>query len=1514
MSFKLFLSIAYFCSTLLLFAELAVVTIRFAEEAPFPEPKKFSPEWQKADVASGFVIPEKYRVETFPSEGAMLFDDTNLYILLTANMRKHFRAATMERDLASDNNFEVFLFPNVSEGTYYQIRVSQGGEFYMGKSEGNVDGAAGKRMKCELPGIQYSIKSDSYYWRAMITVPLASLSLKAPEEGKKEEILFNICRQNIDIPTKEPEASSFAVLDRLNYHQPSTWRKAVLDRTPVEKGTTHYSQSETARVNLIPNSGFDLAKNGRLAGWYYINPRDVERRETSEFSGQWVMYGFNNAYQLFTAETPSLREGQIYTLRIRARQRGGDNAIGVLPMLRTPEGKAVQGKRSIAWKLPLTDEFREYTFHFTAEKDQRYLSFYRFGEKVPASGAEYDSVELYEGKLSTFEIRKIGRIGNKSVIPGSAVKAVPNPFGKTRTGMKVLAVCEDQVALQVPYEVFAGVNAEVDTLTTTNKGADLYYTDSTPDAIQKRLESGEYDLYVTGRNIFCMGKGLAGLIAENVQNGAGLIAVNATDFGELSALVAEGVLAKNLKGTFAGEGGIFRFFRPRKLSAVTVEEKSIGKGRIILYPTGTSGWSSLDFIEAYDQDNMFPYENFVHAWIMRMCYYAAGKLQERFDSFIISGTRVDVTTLNVPDGTRLSYTLYAKDGSEAGAGETTIFANTATVAPELVMNGEHLLVLKLLGHDGLTMDYGMVAVTHETPGITHLEDVKKYNTGDVPAEIRFRCSEVKTSMKLSWTLRDFSGRILEKGELDAVNEATIKVPLSALFTNYSKFTLDVMENGEKIDTASIPVYVQDRDRKRFLSDFTPCVWPPNPSISKAATRALIRQLENIGILSLGFLYGDGTLMLSEGVGFASGASVGGGNTRFYIRKQESKIRKPEINSVKAREEIVEQTERAIREGRFVGAISCNLCDEPAFSPKNESDELDSHPDNIAEYRKRMKEQFDTIEKFNEICKSSYKSFDEIAPAFIADARKSRNFTEFILWRNYNTDRWCEVLKLMSDIAKKFDPGIRLSIPNTFGQGALGANDYWRLLTKSGLGFSQEYTSMVYMGGMENPSPIYDFDEFYRSFAPDMRVWGYIGYINSEARLLFQPWWFAAHQYGGFTWYSSYAPLIRHYGLGTSWSLVDVPGNGLTVDAVNLKKSLESSKLLKGTGKLLLEYPWAKRDIAVYYSHDSMLLSFCLGQETKEGEIDRESGPLHDYFYSRHRLRYLLEGMLHQYDFVAPEQITDGILAGFKILFMPGIKVLSDEEVASLKAFMKRGGIIVADFMPGEYDQFGRKRAATLFAGEDNLKVLGKCFDDTDMESAEKIKELLASAKAAPVMESDNSALCAGREGIRFMEGTNNLFMILRNPVRAKTSGLQTLAFPVFGHVYDIQRGKYLGTNSKVQVSLNDKEPVAFFGIYPYSVKALEVSMPEKVKAGSDLEAALAVVPSEGKAGKHVFHIEVIPPGKGVLRHHMMRNINAENGKASFRFRMGFNDPRGEWILLVNDILSGIAVEKKFILE
>lgn len=47
---------------------------------------------------------------------------------------------------------------------------------------------------------------------------------------------------------------------------------------------------------------------------------------------------------------------------------------------------------------------------------------------------------------------------------------------------------------------------------------------------------------------------------------------------------------------------------------------------------------------------------------------------------------------------------------------------------------------------------------------------------------------------------------------------------------------------------------------------------------------------------------------------------------------------------------------------------------------------------------------------------------------------------------------------------------------------------------------------------------------------------------------------------------------------------------------------------------------------------------------------------------------------------------------------------------------------------------------------------------------------------------------------------------------------------------------------------------------------------------------------------------------------MKRNLTAENGKAKLIFRMAENDPEGDWLLRVTDVMTGVSAEHRFTLR
>jgi|GEM_PF-1330427 len=1500
----LFMSFCFFAS-----AETVVPDVRFTAEEPWSGGDIRENVWKNADMMSGFIIPGKFSVETCKTESSLLFDDQNLYLRMKGFFPPAFQAADKkENELFTDNHFELFLMTDGKKGEYIHYAVSRGRASYFSVNK------EGRTEKLDPKLVRTVVKKDWNQWQALITIPFSALNMKAPEDGTK--LKFNVCRGNRDLPSGKTENSCFAVLEFDNFHDPRTWNELQFTRAAGTPKTV-YPRSENFRLNLIPNSDFSIGEGDQVPGWN-VSKNGVSRKETAEFSGQWVMRCTGKAYQVMSVAVPSLQEGQMYTLRIKARQIGSPNAIGAMQLRTRPDGKGVGEGASPVWRMPVTDDFREYAIPFKADKNVQAISFYRFGPDQADSGIEYDSIQLFEGKLSTFEIRKLTRLDRKAAVPGTETTPAPNPYGFAKDKIRALVLCPELASVREPMEIFSGLNVEWDSLITTTEGSDLYYADGNPDSIQKNLADSSYDVYLVGFNLDKIGKELAARIQKNIENGAGLVLANAVKRGSFDAFLKKYPVSGTSGDPVVSQGfpSVFFSFDQQGtsigMSAVPGFQGTAkaGKGRIYSY--AASYPTAFLFNEKSEKDVMFPFSAYAKAWLARLIYCAAGK-ECLLGAPAFSGKDAVFSNLKVPAGSFAAWQLLNPAGEITSSGKRAIENGAFSITPDPVTSGNNFLVVHLEDKEGKILDYSAFTLSKIGPLITKLEDLKRYNSGNLPGEFACEASGVSSGMVLEWSLEDFSGRILEQGRIQAQPVMKFTIPLNTLYTNLSRVKATLKKENKPIAVSRIPVYVQDRDRLRFLSDYTPAIWPFDTNLSWDYETDCCRQLERVGFRAVGFCNRDRTHILSSGMGLAAGAAVGGGEI-FCGWKQTSNVRKQQFNTAESREKIAARAQEAAAKLRFAGGISNQVCDEPQLARPFEPDELDSHPENLAEYRVRMKVKYGSIEKFNSRCGTSYRNFDELQPGLLADARKTGRFAEFIEWRNFNTDRWCEILKLLGDNSRKQDPDALFAIPNSFGQSALNGNDYWKLLTRCGIGFSQEYTSMVYMGGRENASPIYDFDEFYRSFAPDMRVWGYLGYVNSPARLMFQPIWFAAHRYGGFTWFAVHCGLVRNGGLTTPWNLLDIPGNGFTLDAADLKKGLDSMHLMTGLGKLLLDYPWAPRETAVYYSQESMLTSFCLSKETLNGEISREGGPLHNYYYSRHNLRYLLENLFYQYDFIAPEQVTSGNLKDFKVLFMPGIVSLSDAEVASLRKFLSAGGSIIADFQPGTYDELGMKRSLPPFQGNARVHVLGSRFSNTDPALSGRVAALLAAAGVKPVMTAPGSDLLTGREAFHFQKGGNHIFILLRNPVTAKAGKMtQNLQFPVKGHLYNLLNGQYLGAVSGAETVLDDSAPAAVFGIYPYRIDSLLVDVPSSVRAGTELAARIQIKAGEGKPGAHIFHVELVPPDnrKSFL---LNRNLSAENGSVDFRFRMAYNDPKGKWTLRIRDVLSGMVSEKIFQVE
>jgi len=1476
---KQIIKAAAFLSALLLFAAENHPVFRFTNKVPFQNGKKVAELWRKTDILTRFVTVVQYDVANFQSEIQGMYDNNNLYITVRGSFNPKHVQSFPEKSLFGNNNFEIFIQPD-SDGPYIQVAVDDNGRVYTARDAGEI----------ALPGARVTIEKGNDFWIANLTLPFEELRMKVPDGDKA--IRFCVMRNNVNTFTKKPEVSSFVPI-KGSYHVPAIWAQIKMTKTPATKDWNRvFGPDQGMQINLMQNPDFFNPIT--------VNPNDQELHymETQALTDDWILRVSGKKYFFHSFRPYDMQPETEYTLRIRARNFGGEGNLMVILLNRV--GNGFKEGTYLTGSLTLTPEFNEYFIPFKTNQEHPWtLAFYKKGGNAPDKGIDLASVRLYKGKIASFEIRGIQGVGGLASVRSTTPIIPPSSYGKSDKKIRVLVLLKDSQSIYEAREIFSGSGIQFDCITVSKNNSDIYSSDGNTKDIQETLIAQGYDAFIIGRN--CaekVGPTLYDYIAENIKKGSGAYVFNASEAGRFAKLLKEAQLApatENAPQLQAFPGGMF----PLKDETNPTQSLMIGKfgaGTVVYVDSPSKSGTQLQFRIAGSEAGFwkFPHSQYSNAWIVRQSFLLSGKQTVQIDSVKIDNGKVTVRG-NLQGGTVLVWKVLDQGGTVRAFGKDAFTTpETVLALPQVTSSGRHYFSVHALDKNGATIDYNAASFSQTGAKLSGFIASKESYRSNETGEFSIEVSNLASGLSVDWTLADFSGRILEKGRFKAAQKNTFRIPFDAMFTNMGKIRMELKQNDKVLHTQVQAVYVRDLDMKRTMSDYTPGVWPAGVT-SPEGSQIVANQLESIGIRHFLISYLSPSLDLSYG--FSLGGGWIGGYENFGSYPQKSNIRAQQFNTVAARKRIAETAEKRTKSYARYGIIHQQICDEPQFTKRGTSWELDAHPENIAKYRQYMGKKYDTIVNYNKRHQTSYGSFADLDQAVIQEARASGKYAEFIEWRNFNVDRWCEAIKLVSEHTRKIDPDTKFALLDSFGQGAFDTNDYWKLNTKAGLDMSMDYTSMVYFS--KNAS--YNFDEFYRSFAPEMKVWGFTGYFFNRSRANFMPWWFAAHRYGGFCWFAAYSP---------GYNLLDISTLALTKDAVDLRNSLNNSKLLEGVGKIFTDFQWRKNDVAIYYSYDSMLLNFAFGKETKSGEI-HPSGPLHDYFYSRQGAQYLLEELLWQYEFLAQEQIAKGKLKEYKVLLLPKIIAMSDIEVTALKNFLKTGGKLIADDMPGLYDELGVKRAQAPFSASE-VTIIGRNFSELDKTQKILIKDFLLTANCKPILESKNIVDFSGREAMQLIRGDMSIFSVLRMPGRSDDEDAQTFVFPMKGHVYDIRAGKYLDDTDTVTVKVPHADAV-LFGMYPYKVEKLKLEVPEKVKAGDDLEADIAVVTSKGRAGQHVFHIQVLNPD-GKARFHMKRNVSALQGEYKLKFRMAFNDPKGLWTIKVDDAMTGITTEKMFSLQ
>jgi len=133
---------------------------------------------------------------------------------------------------------------------------------------------------------------------------------------------------------------------------------------------------------------------------------------------------------------------------------------------------------------------------------------------------------------------------------------------------------------------------------------------------------------------------------------------------------------------------------------------------------------------------------------------------------------------------------------------------------------------------------------------------------------------------------------------------------------------------------------------------------------------------------------------------------------------------------------------------------------------------------------------------------------------------------------------------------------------------------------------------------------------------------------------------------------------------------------------------------KKIGPLMTKAEWIHDGVAIYYNHASIQMSWILdatahGGTWKKRLSDPKLGTSHNV---RHAWVNMLRDEGIQYSFLNyADLIQNGVPKEYKVLILPATYCLSDAEAKQIKKFVEGGGTLVADFLPGIFDQHGKGR-------------------------------------------------------------------------------------------------------------------------------------------------------------------------------------------------------------------------------
>lgn len=265
---------------------------------------------------------------------------------------------------------------------------------------------------------------------------------------------------------------------------------------------------------------------------------------------------------------------------------------------------------------------------------------------------------------------------------------------------------------------------------------------------------------------------------------------------------------------------------------------------------------------------------------------------------------------------------------------------------------------------------------------------------------------------------------------------------------------------------------------------------------------------------------------------------------------------------------------------------------------------------------------------------------------------------------FNDAQWCNFIGRLVEHANTLDPATPCGLVGGQAPSAFGGYDYARLMRK--VQFIESYN----LGSSQ---------AVIRSFNPQGAIPAVTTHFHKSVDdTIWQTWYYLAHGNRG------------HIGWVEGWFDGATPKEWHAQVAPALREAGDK------IGPLMAGAQWRHDGVAIYYSHASIQLGWILDAEAhRKTWVNRNAD---ERLASAAHVRRAWENMLRdsglQYNFLSyVDVIQKGVPDEYRVLILPACLCLSDAEIRAIEAFCQRGGTVIADYLPGVWDQHGKGRAS-----------------------------------------------------------------------------------------------------------------------------------------------------------------------------------------------------------------------------